>query len=417
MAALRRDENGNISLDRGLRFTGDRKLRVRIFRNRTALSCNRLSRPTARDPEVAVMDEDDDEDDSIEDQILQARDSLFDEELHAELHREARNLTNQGVSCIGDVIQLPFRNDQSIHIDLITTDDIEAEPLHNDDQVPTAISVALHLLLSHAHRQNLRRRSQPPLPLKDGKVSRPVYQTLKPVIEHIQHDVNVESCQKLISGFNQILQAAGLDLGIEKEYSALLAVPGDISTVSKESSSTTEALIRSLVAPPHSSFTLQLPSKDTLLKLEIFTNLFPPNFGTTYQSIIESTKPDSMTSTIPNTVLSTSMSEVETHIKHVLIVDLVDHISASMAGWSVVDPHTGMLSRGFENGKGDIESLSVKIIIDSKKLTLDFIQQIEDDEAATDEQKRSRSSVVWSEETGNGNSLLGTIRDLAALAS
>lgn len=415
MAALRRDEDGNISLDRGLRFTGDRKLRVRIFQNRTMLGCNRLSRPTARDPEVAVTDADDDEDenDSIENQILQARDSLFDEELHAELHREAQNLMNQGVSCIGDVIQLPFHADQSIHIDLINIDDVETEHLPLDDQVPTAISVALRLLLSYSHRQNLRRRSRPPLPLKDGKVSRPAYQILKPIIEHIQYNINVKSCEKLIFGFKKTLQAAGLDLAIEMDKPALVAVPDDTWVVSKDGSSTTERLIRSLIGPPHSTFTLHLPSKHALLKIEVVTNLF----GTTYQSIIQSSKPDSVASKIPISVQSTSLSEVEFHIRHVLTVDLVDYISAAMAGWSVVDPHTGMLTRTLENREGDTESLSIRVMIEAKKLTLESIRQIDDDEVASDEQKRFRQNVVWSDETGNGNSLLGAVKDLAALAS
>ena len=419
MAALRRDEDGNISLDRGLRFTGDRKLRVRIFHNRNMLGCNRLSRPTARDPEVAVTDEDDEEDenDSIEDQILQARDSLFDEELHAELHREAQNLMNQGVICIGDVIQLPFRADQSIHIDLINVDDVETEPPRTDDQVATAISVALHLLLSYSHRQNLRRRSRPPLPLKDGKVSRPVYQILKPVIEHIQYNIKVKSCQKLLFGFNQTLQAAGLELAIEQDKSALVAVPDDTWVTSKDGSSTTERLIRSLVAPPHSTFTLHLPSKHALLKIEVLTNLFPPNFGTTYQSIIQSSKQDSMVSKIPNTMQCTSLSEVESHLRHILTVDLVDCISAAMAGWSIVDPHTGMLTRTLENRGGGMESLSIRVTMEAKKLTLESVRQIEDDEVASDEQKRSRQSVVWSEGTGDGNSFLGAVQDLAALPS
>lgn len=163
MAALRRDEDGNITLDRGLRFSGDRKLRVQVFQHGRVIGCNRLSRPVVGDSEEAI------EEDFVEDEIRQARDSLFDEELHAELHREARHLINQGVTCIDDVIHMPFELDKSIQIDLVDSDDPVPIDLEEDDIIPNGISITLHILLSHAHHQNLRRRSRPPLPLTEGK--------------------------------------------------------------------------------------------------------------------------------------------------------------------------------------------------------------------------------------------------------
>ena len=399
MAALRRDEDGHISLDRGLNFAGDRKLRVGILQHGKIISCSRFS--TLADAEAI-------EDDSIEEQILQARNSLFDEELHAELHREARNLANQGVICNGDIIQLPYESDKFIQVDLIDIDDIASEGLQ--DPISTGIDIALHILLSHAHRQNLRRRSAPPPPLQDGRRPRPVYQILKPIIEHLQHRSNIQSCNNFIANLTKTLATGDLVLALQQDTSSW-NIPDNLTNPSA-----TENLIQSLISPPRCSLTLSPPSKQSLHKIDILTNLFPPTFGTAYHYTIESPKPESMTAILPSTISLPSVSELQAHILHVLTVDLVDHITSSSPGWSVEDPHTGVLSRTFENSNEELESVTIRIVVEAKKLVLEWVHHVEDDFARGGE-TRAKQSVVWGEGAANGKGLLDVIGDLFARSS
>ena len=399
MAALRRDDDGNISLDRGLKFAGDRKLRVRILQHGTIISCSRLS-TLATDAEEAI------EDDSIEEQILQARNSLFDEELYAELHREARNLTNQGVNCIGDSIQLPYESDKSIQIDLIDIDDIASEGPGKEDWIPTGIDIALHVLLSHAHRQNLRRRSAPPPPLNEGKRPRPIYQILKPIIEHLRHRTNIQSCTNFLTDLTKTLATADLTLTLQQDTTSSWNIPANLTS---PQTNPTETLLQSLTAPPQSTFTLSLPS--STLTLTLLTNLFPPSYGTTYHSTLSPSTPETLTAKLPPTTSLTSASDLEAHIIHILTVDLVDHIRSSLPGWSVEDQHTGVLSRTFENGsdEGGMESVTVRVIVEARRLVLEWMDHVEEEG-----KKRAKQRVVWEQGIGDPKGLLDIVGGIGA---
>ena len=411
MAALRRDGDGNMTLDRGIRFSGDRKLRVQVLQHGKVISCNHPLRPAARDDEEAI------EEDSIEDEILQARDSLFDEELHAELHREARHLINQGVTCIGDVISMPFELDKSIQIDLVDIDDPVPLDFEENEMIPNGISVALHILLAHAHHQNLHHRSRPPPPLTEGKTARPVYQLLKPIIEQLRHKTNLQACRDIVTSLAQTMEAAGLVLRFEDTTTAPLNIPKDLATLLNAETPATESLIRSMVAPLHSYFTLHPPSSHTSHKIEILTNLFPPIFGTTYRSTVESSAPDTGTATLPPTIQFGSISDLQNHIMHVVTVGLVERIATESAGWTIVDHHTGMLSRDTETGDGKLKSMSIRVLLQSKMLTLQWAQRSEDDESVHRGSKQWQNTSDDSTRSADDESLLNTIRHLAVAQS
>ena len=175
LAALRRDDDGRLNLDRGPRM-GYRRLRVRILQRGTpiGISAERL--------------QDNEKGSAIARQILQARDSIFDEELHLEIHREARNLLNQDVRCEGSKVLVPFERDKQIEIDLVDTDHGGMVSLTEPHVAADSILIALRLLLCRAHRQNLQKRSQVPSPLKgEGTRPRPVYAILKPIMETMEN--------------------------------------------------------------------------------------------------------------------------------------------------------------------------------------------------------------------------------------
>ena len=179
LGALRRDEDGNLSLDRGIRSGQYKRLRVRILQRGT---------PIASSTEKL---QDNEEGSAIARQILQARDSIFDEELHMEIHREARNLLSQDVQCKGSKVLIPFERDKQVEVDLVDAEHDDDESQLGSHIASDTILIALRLLLSQAHRQNLRNRSQVPPPLRgEGTRPRPVYAILKPIMETLSKGEN-----------------------------------------------------------------------------------------------------------------------------------------------------------------------------------------------------------------------------------
>src|SRR5690606_37772652 len=104
----------------------------------------------------------------VENELLKARDNLFETELFFELMREARTLASHDIHTSDDAITLQISPDKAIHIDLIAESEMlkDEEPVSSSDQVFTeGISHALHILLCYAHELVLQRRSSPPVPL------------------------------------------------------------------------------------------------------------------------------------------------------------------------------------------------------------------------------------------------------------
>ena len=172
LAALRRDEDGSLNLDRGPRSGRYKRLRVRILQRGT---------PVASSVEST---QDNEQGSAIARQILQARNSIFDEELHMEIHREARTLLSQDVHCKDSKVLIPYEKDKQIEVDLVDAEQVDDERPLGSHIASDTVLIGLRLLLSQAHRQNLRNRSQVPPPLKgEGIRPRPVYAILKPILD------------------------------------------------------------------------------------------------------------------------------------------------------------------------------------------------------------------------------------------
>lgn len=183
LGALRRDSEGQLSLDRGVRAGRYQRLRVRILQKGEPIA---TSTEKLRDSEQGS---------AVARQILQARDSIFDEELQMEIHREARGLLSQDVRCKGSKVLMPFEGDKQVEVDLVDAEQMENEPQLEKHVAADAILIALRLLLSQAHRLNLRTRSQVPPPLRgDGTRPRPVYAILKPILETLSKGQDPIKC-------------------------------------------------------------------------------------------------------------------------------------------------------------------------------------------------------------------------------
>ena len=344
LAALRRDEEGNIKPVRGVK-SKIRRLRVRIVQQGVPIASDeKADGASAQESSIAPS-------------ILQARNSIFDEELHHEIHREARNLANQGVRCIGDAVILPYEVDKQIEIDLVPfegrdlnipeTDAFNAssKTSQKDNIILKSISISLRILLSHAHHQNLARRSQLPPPIRATKHTRPIYAILKPILEVLRNRYDIQATQTFLGNLGKAISAANLDFKIGESIISpdlaslpILARPAAVSV--------TEALVNSLTAPQKCSVAVHLPSNLITLKVDLYTNFLPPTMGTDYQVSIVSCPPASLLADFPQRMHFPSAAALEDHILDLLTVNLVSHISTHPAiegEWTIISPHDGQL--------------------------------------------------------------------------
>lgn len=202
LAALRRSEDGDIILDQNLSDSTTKAVRIRVRTNGVITG-------TARLPNQL------EEDASIEALILQARNTIFEEELYHELDREARTLTNQGVRSISNTLFCRISPSQEILLDYISVSDADPPQLgatNIDNILAEAFSLALHLLLSYAHHQNLRRRSQPPPPISSAKRSTPPYSLLRPLLTRVHHQSSLDSVHSVLGAICSMLSAASISV-------------------------------------------------------------------------------------------------------------------------------------------------------------------------------------------------------------
>ncbi|KAL9002121.1 MAG: hypothetical protein Q9188_004932 [Gyalolechia gomerana] len=313
LAALRRDTEGNVKLDRGPRWQGDKRLRVRLLRN---------GKPSATSDKPTTSD---DEELPLPQTLIRARNSLFDEELYQEINREARNLIHQGVSCIGDTIRFPFQDHSQIELDLVAVDEQQEIPDPKPSEIPLTIALTLRILLSHAHRENLARRSKPPAPIANNPTPRPVYPLLRPILEFIQHDSATKAIQTLLTHLNASLSAAKLTFST-KTKSSSLTLPNPPSSTNSSKSTITN-LLTHLTAPHLTLHTLHLPSTHTTLDLQIDTSVFAPVFGTSFALTTTTLSPSpNMSSGIaqmPPTLTFPTVRKMKDHLYHIIALDVV----------------------------------------------------------------------------------------------
>lgn len=320
--------------------------------------------------------------DSIEGRILQARDTLFEEELYHELVREARVMAGHGITKVQDVIHFSAVDGQEVLLDLVDVD--EESPLnqdearsHEDDRTANAIFHTLHILLAFAHRQNHRRRTQIPAPLSQRKPIVPEYQLLRPIMAYIQHTSHVRWLESFFQGLYKLLKAAGLSC----EYTAT-----SFSSVNLARHSPVpkiEALADEVLRPLESTFSGSLITPQNSITIKVRTNLFPPFYGTHYD--VNITLPEYPQVQPP--AMIGLRDEVAAMITHVVLLDLVSAVSTyrpqvtqsapeqegakqeakGLLTWKAAHPHHGELLASSSSVK---QRKKMKIGLSRTELTL-----------------------------------------------
>ena len=336
LASLRRADDGSLILDKGLVPSKSRRIRVRVKVNDRVTGCSKSTRSTT------------DGEESIESRILQARDTVYEEELFHELVREARIMGGQGVTTRQNLIRFAVSEEQEIMLDLADTDlesfseDTDVIDSHEDDVLADAIAHSTRILLSYAHRQNLHRRTQPPPPLSQKRRHTPEYQLLRPILAYLQHRSHVQWLESFIKDMYGVLKSAGVDC----DHSANL-----FSSVNPQrknhSLPKVEALVQGFLVPLESTISGSLITPKSPFRVRIRTSLVSPPFGTNYD--ISMTMPQHPGIQPPARV--GLRSEAAAIITHFLMLDVVSAVSSyrpppGVDGhlmWQAAYPHHGEL--------------------------------------------------------------------------
>ena len=348
LAALRRNEDGSLFLDLGPQALVSRRLRVTIKqRSQTTASF------------LAGMDVKN-EDQSVEGSIRRARNAIYDEELYHEMYREARSLTNRGIQCMTEGINIPLEGERILTVDLAESYVAEnevtegASPYFTDRYLARAFSLACQLLLSHAHRQNYNLRTRQPPPLTERKPPRPVYSILRPLLALLQQQSAVNNHSSFLQSVSAILEGAGLTM-IAEPPTGVLGVLGTMDLKTSTDEPLMETLAVATCSPLQTQSKLTMPSASSFLMVHIRTHVQ----GTEFKIVIN-TPPNSSLAQLPQETSFTSATEMENHVLHLLTLDLVSLISAENKRWQVLSLHEGQLSTG-TSADGRLEVLTISL--------------------------------------------------------
>jgi len=318
-------------LDKGLIPRKAQGVRVRIKHQDRIIGCSKVCRPS-QDAE------------SIESRILQARDTLFEEELFHEMLREARILGNQGVTTRQNLVKVPVSEEQELLLDLVDWDQDhaseEAGSSSEQNALADAISYSIRILLTFAHRQNLRRRTQPPPPLAPKRRPTPEYQILRPVMAYLQHKSHIQWLETYIAKLRRVLEAAGIKCDFSATQFSSVGALQPSHLVPK-----VESLVGVFLAPFESAFSGTLITPQSSFRVRIRTNSTMPPVGTFYD--ISVNLPQFPEVQPLNRV--GLQEEVAQAITHFVMLDIAAAISlqkqegSGKASWEVAYPHHGEL--------------------------------------------------------------------------
>lgn len=148
---------------------------------------------------------------SLESRVIEARNTIFSQELWHELTREARTLAAYDVRLKGSRLIYVVDRATSIVIELLPL----ASCPFPDDALPEngtaeTISTALHILLSYAHRYNELMRTRPVPPHVSRSRGQQTYALIRPIIGRLTSMRSIQSCTRYVGGLVKALRAAGL---------------------------------------------------------------------------------------------------------------------------------------------------------------------------------------------------------------
>lgn len=250
LAPMRRGEDGTVELDCGTILGESKRLLVTLENNGRVIGRSSLPKPLPKDA-------------PLEDVVLEARDTIYAQELWHEMNREGRLLLSYGVRIESGTLSYCLDKDTRIVFTLHpleeNLEDVASRSLPEDRRAE-ALSAALHQLLMYAHRVNNQRRSHTSPRKRIQTTATQPYQLLRPMLAHMQHEQSIEDATRFISDISTILQAAGVTTAMFK-----LTEPPISPDSAAARGSPPEALALALLRPMECQFEVNITPDARLL--------------------------------------------------------------------------------------------------------------------------------------------------------
>ncbi|KAJ0123323.1 mediator of rna polymerase ii transcription subunit 17 [Diaporthe amygdali] len=250
LAPMRRGDDGTVDLDCGKMLGESQRLLVTIEKNRRIVGRSALPRPLPQDA-------------PLEERVLEARNTIFAQELWHEMNREGRLLQSYGVRLEDEALSYTLEDNLRIVFSLQPLEQAVEEGASEtlpEDYRAESLSSALHQLLTYAHRINNQRRSRPDSKNRDQSTTMPPYPLLRPVLANLQHETSIADATGFISDLSTILHSAGISTVNFK----LTEPPISLDLVSTHGSPS-EALIQALFGPLELQYELNITPESRLL--------------------------------------------------------------------------------------------------------------------------------------------------------
>lgn len=202
-AALSREDDGSVNLQMPRLIAEPKRLVVSMEKDGKVFGRSSL-------PELIRSDA------PLELRVREARNTILAQELWHELNREGRSLLAYNVRLLPSSVRYQFNDSTAIIFTLATLGDLpelsDEQEAKSGDGYAETICGALHLLLAYAHRLNARQRTQvQPLTKDQGRIPKPAYSLIKPLIAYLQHEAWLRSTMQFVSDLTATLRSAGID--------------------------------------------------------------------------------------------------------------------------------------------------------------------------------------------------------------
>lgn len=326
-------------LDQGIEHHTARGIRVCITnKNKTILGSSAL-------PPVT------DADAPIEQLVLQARNSIYDEELFHEINREALTLANQGVKHHHSTVVLTLP-EQQVLVDLVAlnTEGTVSSNAFTHHMLANSIAMAFRILLGHAHRLNYNRRTQVPLPITESRPPIPPYSIIRPVLTHLFHQHEIRSLRDFFKRLMAPLRSAHLPVEVTLSMGVESSLQSNPASMLGEVLVTTQQVVEAFANSTESVFDMTLPGRKQI-SVTVRTQLEPPTLGTEYivdtrGNLSADFADGSRTAEelVPPRTRFDSDREMKRHLQHLITMS----ITAEAMRWirEAGQPSTGRLQNG-----------------------------------------------------------------------
>lgn len=195
IAPLRRGDDGTAQLDPGAAGGGSKRVQCIIERDGQVTGRSRLP---GRLPDRAPL----------QDRVLEARNTIFAQELWYEINKEARALLSANVRSTD--AGLVYDVDTSTKI-ILTLEDLDHPDVGDglpDSQMATTVSLGLHFLLIFSHRLNYFKRTQSTQATANRNASSSGI--LRSLLSRLTYDRSWNSLAYFLTELKAVLKQAGL---------------------------------------------------------------------------------------------------------------------------------------------------------------------------------------------------------------